>query len=314
MSIDGDLDRRRRLSAAAFVSLLCLSVFWPSPITSTNLLCCNAPLSIDDLSFLGREAPSWDVVFWWIGGLMLLAILQSGVSFRAPKSANPGGRLFPPPRFLAVFAAPNDRRRIGAASLASVIVIALTWRFGDLAVTAWAEAVQSDMTEAWIRIANRLGGGMNPALIVIFFFAAGVAYRYERWVNYAIGMAIAGAGAGIAGQIVKFAVGRTRPELWLGPFRHARSSANSFPSGHTIGAFALAGVLLFASRNWPLRIVAVALACGVGVARILAFRHWASDVVASACFGLIAAAIVTAAIPAAETTTTVRSEPSSSIR
>src|SRR5512141_84092 len=129
MSIAAELDRRRRLSAAAFVSLLCLSIFWPSPIVSTNLLCCNAPLAIDDLSFLGREAPSWDVVFWWMGGLMLLAILQSGdLSLREAT--------FPPPRFLAVFADRNDRRRIAAVSVASALLVALTWRFGDLVITS----------------------------------------------------------------------------------------------------------------------------------------------------------------------------------
>ena len=288
-------DRRRHLASAAFIALLMLSIFWPSPVVSTNLLCCNAPLPIDDLSFLGREAPSWDVVFWWMGGLMLLAMLQSGEwtrrdfvdAFRVRGAASQ---------------AAQRRLRAGATLIASAVLVAVVWRFGDWAITAWAEAVQSDLTESLIRIANRLGGGMNPALIVIFFFVAGVVYRYPRWTRYAIAMAIAGAGAGIAGQIVKFAVGRTRPELWLGSFHHARTTASSFPSGHTVGAFALAGVLLFASRNWPLRIVAIALAFGVGLARILAFRHWASDVTASACFGLIAAAIVTATIRGAETT------------
>jgi membrane-associated phospholipid phosphatase len=121
-------------------------------------------------------------------------------------------------------------------------------------------------------------------------------YRYERWMRYAIAMAIAGAGAGIFGQIVKFAVGRSRPEVWLGPFHHARASATSFPSGHTVGAFALAGVLIFASRNLPLRIIAALLAFAVGLARVLAFRHWASDVTASACLGLIVAWWVSRAI------------------
>jgi membrane-associated phospholipid phosphatase len=298
MSIDGDViatDRRRRLAAAAFVSLLLLSVYWPSPVVSTNQLCCNALLGIDDLSFLGREAPSWDLVFWWIGGLLLLAILQSGTwsrhDFVEPLRRLRQLRLALRPRY-AIFA-------IGAA-----LLVALIWRFADAPLTAFAEAVQSDDVEAWIRIVNRLGGGMNPALIVIFFFVAGVVYRWARWVRYAVAMAVAGAAAGILGLIVKFAVGRTRPELWLGPFQHARSSATSFPSGHTVGAFALAGVLLFASRNLPLRATAVALAFAVGFARVLAFRHWTSDVTASACIGLIVAAIVTAAIPAEETSGT----------
>jgi len=291
MSIGGEtsLDRRRRIATAAFIALVALSIFWPSPVVEVNRICCNAALPIDDLSFLGREAPSWDIVFWWIGGLVLLAMLQSGEWTKRDFVEAVRPRIRPPQR----------RPYIGL--LASAIVVALVWRFADSAITAWAEAIQSDAVEDAIRYVNRLGGGINPGLIVIFFFVAGVVYRHARWVRYAISMAIAGLAAGLLGQIVKFAVGRTRPELWLGPFHHARASATSFPSGHTVGAFALAGVLLFASRNLPLRIIAIALAFAVGLARILAFRHWASDVTASACVGLIVAAIVTAAIPAAET-------------
>lgn len=296
MSIDGELtrvDRRRYIAAMAFVSLLLLSIYWPSPVVSANLLCCNASLGVDDLSFLGREAPSWDLVFWWIGGLLLLAILQSGLwsgdDFIAPFRRLRRLRFSLQPRYAIV-------------AIAVALLVAVIWRFADSPITAWAEAVQSDEVEAWIRIVNRLGGGMNPALIVIFFFVAGVVYRHARWVRYSLAMGIAGAGAGLLGQIVKFAVGRTRPELWLGPFQHARATATSFPSGHTVGAFALAGVLLFASRSLPLRVTAVVLAFAVGLARVLAFRHWTSDVTASACVGLIVAAIVTAAIPAEETT------------
>ncbi|MGZ4779394.1 MAG: phosphatase PAP2 family protein [Thermoanaerobaculia bacterium] len=296
MSIDGELTRvgrRRYIAVMAFVSLLLLSIYWPSPVVSTNLLCCNAPLAVDDLSFLGREAPSWDLAFWWIGGLLLLAILQSGLwsgdDFIAPFRRLRRMRFALKPRYAII-------------AIAAALLVAVIWRFADAPITAWAEAVQSDEVEAWIRIVNRLGGGMNPALIVIFFFVAGVVYRHARWVRYALAMAIAGAASGILGQIVKFAVGRTRPELWLGPFHHARAAATSFPSGHTVGAFALGGVLLFASRSLPLRVTAVLLAFAVGLARVLAFRHWTSDVTASACVGLIVAAIVTAAIPAEETT------------
>jgi undecaprenyl-diphosphatase len=102
-------------------------------------------------------------------------------------------------------------------------------------------------------------------------------------------MAIAGLAAGIAGQIVKYAVGRARPELWLGPFTHARPSATSFPSGHTVGAFALGFVLVLASRNLPLRALAILVAVAVGLSRILAFRHWTSDVLASALIGIAVA-------------------------
>ena len=73
MSIEG----KRRYASAAFVTLLILSVFWPSPVVSANRLWFGSPLAVDDLSFLGREAPSWDVVFWFFAGILLLVIVQT---------------------------------------------------------------------------------------------------------------------------------------------------------------------------------------------------------------------------------------------
>jgi membrane-associated phospholipid phosphatase len=134
---------------------------------------------------------------------------------------------------------------------------------------------------------------MNPVLIVAFFLVAGVAYRDRRWVAHALAMGAAGLGAGIVAQIIKHLVGRARPELWLGPMHYAPGSSTSFPSGHTVGAFALAGVLVFGARSRTLRIAALVLAAGVGLSRILAFRHWMSDVTASAVIGLVAAWILT---------------------
>lgn len=278
----GAYESKRRYAAFAFAALLAASVWWPSPIVSVNRLCCNAPLGVDELSFLGREAPSWDVAFWCLAGLLLLALFHTG-----------DGRDFGEAwRQLRAFR-PSISRAAMIAFAAGAVLVALAWLFADAAVTAWAEAVQSDAIEDAIRIANRLGGGMNPALVVGFFLIAGVVYRHARWVTYAVSMALAGLAGGLLGQIVKFLVGRTRPELWLGPFHHARASASSFPSGHTVGAFALAGVLFFASPSRTLRIVALLLAAAVGLSRILAFRHWTSDVLASAILGLIAARIVT---------------------
>jgi len=169
-----------------------------------------------------------------------------------------------------------------------VILVALTWRFADAPVTAFAERIESDRLENTVRIFNRLGGGANPAIIVLFFLVAGVVYTHRRWIEYAVAMALGGIAAGVVAQAIKHLVARTRPELWLGPSVRAHVAA-SFPSGHTIAAFSLAGVLLIASRSNALRAVAVFLALAVACARILAFRHWASDVVASALLALFAA-------------------------
>lgn len=270
----------RRLASAAFVTLLALAVFWPSPVVSTNLLWIGADLDVDHLSFLGREAPSWDVAFWCLAGLLLFAILQSA---QHPDPREPLRQIH------AMRAAPQDVRRAGLALAGGVLLTLVVWIALDAAAVAWAERIQSDMLEDLVRLANRLGGGMNPVMIVVFFLVAGVVYSDRRWVGYSIAMAAAGLTAGLAAQIVKHLVGRARPELWLGTAHWAPGSSTSFPSGHTVGAFALAGVLVFASRSPAMRVIAFALAAAVGLSRVLAFRHWLSDVTASAVIGLTAA-------------------------
>ena len=180
----------------------------------------------------------------------------------------------------------------------AVVVVAAVWLFVDSAAIALAEGLQSDTTEDVVRVMNRFGGGMNPPMIVLFFLVAGVVYGRAKWVAYSVAMAAAGLGAGLIAQIGKLVVGRSRPELWLGPFHYAGSGASSFPSGHTVGAFALAGVLIFASRSLPLRVAAFLLAAAVGLSRVMAFRHWPSDVVASAAIGLLVSAITSASVTA----------------
>lgn len=275
---------KRRYAAAAFITLLLLSVFWPSPVVSSNRLWWNEPLAIDELSFLGREAPSWDVVFWFVAGLLALFVLQSGEITR-DVLREPWSQL----RSMR----PRLTRGVAIAVALSVVAVLLTWFVVDGASVGWAELAQSDVVESLIRITNRFGGGMNPPLIVIFFLVGGIAYRHPRWVFYSVSMAVAGLAAGLVAHIFKIIVGRTRPELWLGPFHFAHAGANSFPSGHTVGAFALAGVLMFVSPSRTLRVVAFLLASAVGISRVIAFRHWPSDVLASALIGLLAAWVST---------------------
>ena len=277
------IDAKRRLAAAAFVVLLALSVFWPAPAIEVNQLCCHAHLAVDNLSFLGREAPAWDIAFWCIAGLFLLALLHPSNAYRLSDFRE----------IWALVRATRIRLRKTDALIVvvSAALVAIVWRFADAPITAWAERIQTSNVEDTIRIANRFGGGMNPAMVVVFFLVAGVVYRTRRWIAYGVAMALAGAAAGVSVQIVKYTAGRTRPELWLGPFHHARAAATSFPSGHTVGAFALAGVLMLASPSRTMRIVALLLALSVAVSRVLAFRHWTSDVLASAAIGMILAAI-----------------------
>ena len=131
MSIDG----KRRLAAAAFIVLLALSVFWPAPAIEINQLCCQARLTVDNLSFLGREAPAWDVAFWCIAGLFLLAMLHPASDYQ------PSG--FREVWTLTRSARIRLRRADAIGVVCAAILVAVVWRFADAPITAWAERVQS---------------------------------------------------------------------------------------------------------------------------------------------------------------------------
>src|SRR5205823_2086571 len=131
MSIDG----KRRLAAAAFIALLALSIFWPAPAIEVNQLCCHAHLTVDNLSFLGREAPAWDIAFWCIAGLFLLAMLHPSGDYK-PSDFREVWTLIRATRI-------RLRKTDSMFVVCAAIVVAIIWRFADAPIAAWAERVQS---------------------------------------------------------------------------------------------------------------------------------------------------------------------------
>jgi membrane-associated phospholipid phosphatase len=66
-------------------------------------------------------------------------------------------------------------------------------------------------------------------------------------------------------------------------------SRHSFPSGHTVTIFALAGILVFYFRTIFSRISIILLALMVGISRIAVGVHWPEDVLAGAPLGILCA-------------------------
>lgn len=105
--------------------------------------------------------------------------------------------------------------------------------------------------------------------------------------------------------VIKKMVDRTRPEAAArrGDYvlregeRH-ESDFNSFPSGHTAGAVAVA--LAVGRDNPATRVPAIGLAALSGAAQILRSRHYVTDVVAGAVIGIAADALVDAVIVRAQ--------------
>ncbi|HEY6066696.1 MAG TPA: phosphatase PAP2 family protein [Thermoanaerobaculia bacterium] len=91
---------------------------------------------------------------------------------------------------------------------------------------------------------------------------------------------------GIVTPVIKTIVGRTRPRQGGdGDEFHAFSNAQSFPSGHTAEAFAVASVFAARSKGWIVPTIAYGLAAGVALARVNDRAHFPSDVLAGAIIG-----------------------------
>ena len=100
----------------------------------------------------------------------------------------------------------------------------------------------------------------------------------------------------LAGEVLKWAVGRGRPfvggEANAFNFSHFASSEAyaSFPSGHATTAFALAFAV---SALWPgARLVMLVYAVMICATRLVLLAHHPSDVVAGALIGVIGAMVV----------------------
>jgi membrane-associated phospholipid phosphatase len=98
------------------------------------------------------------------------------------------------------------------------------------------------------------------------------------------GIALGGAVA----TMIKLGLGRRRPfsaedQYTFGPFSKADAS---FPSGHTMTAFALATGVSDEVHSLPVTIGMYTLATGVGWSRMNDNKHWLTDVVAGAGIGI----------------------------
>lgn len=93
---------------------------------------------------------------------------------------------------------------------------------------------------------------------------------------------------GIIAPVLKFSVGRVRPASAGHTFEFKPFSGNdSFPSGHTTQAFAVASVITAHYDQWWVQGLAYGLAGVVGYSRIEQNAHFTSDVVAGAIIGTV---------------------------
>ncbi|MDP9162617.1 MAG: phosphatase PAP2 family protein [Pseudomonadota bacterium] len=165
-----------------------------------------------------------------------------------------------------------------------------------------ARAAAPVRTHPLMRIAGDLSDMADqPPLraIAAATIAAGAIGRDRRLTLVGMRMLLAHQLATSVKSVIKQAVDRTRPEVMLeggeyrrGKGRHEESRWNSFPSGHTAGAIAVARAI---GRDYPGgAIPALGVATVLAAVQVPRGKHYVSDVVVGAVIGVVAEAGLTA--------------------
>lgn len=189
---------------------------------------------------------------------------------------------------------PSGQRRVFSttALLATMIVSGADRKAFDTITEERTEG-----RDAIAEFGNQLG---EPALNLGFLGTFGAVGYFadspRAWATFESGMMSAFVTGVLVGPTLKFVIGRERPEatpdLDGSPTDfHPFSSEASFPSGHTMLAFSLAGTISHYYPGFP-GVLAVIAASSTAFARVYDRHHWPSDVVGGAALGYGIAQIV----------------------
>lgn len=181
------------------------------------------------------------------------------------------------------------------------VALALVWlggslvwlQAGDAAFAHWLAAPPFNTHWRFVFLFLSEWGMVGLYLFFLGVLARGLARR-ER-VLQQIGLAYLYAqifGSFILVRMIKIGCGRPRPSaeeagaaFCTGPNFH--SAFHSFPSGHTMYLIVSALFVAIFVRSRGVGVLAILLACGVALSRVVLGSHHMSDVLASALLGML---------------------------
>jgi membrane-associated phospholipid phosphatase len=176
----------------------------------------------------------------------------------------------------------DDWRNFGLITGGLAISIAVL----DKPIRDAAQRSRSSSADDFFRNIEKFGTKQYGLPVLIGFYAVGVAADNYNAKTVALDGFSASVISALTTSIIKGVAGRARPNTGLGPHHwNPFGGDQSFPSGHTTGAFAFASVIAGHYDSPWVATTAYTIASLVGVARIEQDAHWASDVVAGGLIG-----------------------------
>lgn len=131
-----------------------------------------------------------------------------------------------------------------------------------------------------------LGGTISMTLLAAMACAFSV---WRRQWDAAVLVAATAVGAGVLVVLGKYLVGRDRPPM---AGRLSSETTHSYPSGHSLGSFAVIGIVMIVALPYlrgvarrVLPMVVAVLVAAVGLSRIYLGVHWPTDVLAGWILG-----------------------------
>ncbi len=195
--------------------------------------------------------------------------------------------------FAAVVTSPvhwdnEDLLRFSLVSAGTLTLVAFDPKIRD-----WTQDHRTDLSGDISHLFERAGDGGYLLGLTAALYAAGEIWHNRGLRKTALLSVESLATASALAAVMKFVAGRARPrtgedQLTFRMFS-ASSDYNSFPSGHTAAAFAVATTIADQTRSMPLDILAYGAATLVGLSRIHDNQHWSSSVLASAALGYFVA-------------------------
>jgi membrane-associated phospholipid phosphatase len=180
---------------------------------------------------------------------------------------------------------------VGVISLGVVLTCLLLVRDGD--VSSAERSVFQAINDLPDALESPMVVVQYAGVAVVPFVVAGIAAVLRKWRLAIAALLVYPLKIVVEKLVLKELVyrgrpGATEPDATL---RHVPTHGPSFPSGHAIVAFALAGIVApYLSRGW--RVVAYVGAIAVAFSRIYLGAHNPLDVLAGAASGLLIAAVL----------------------